>query len=70
MKMNNEDDNKTDQLISELGRHLKATLPDNCVSAKIFFNSQGFEFEYTARTPDELKRDGISMRNLRGDFIV
>ena len=44
MKLNDENDNNTDVLIGELEQHLKATLPDNCVVAKLFFNSQGFEF--------------------------
>ena len=69
MKMNTENDNKTDELIAALEQHLKATLPESCVSAQVFFNSHGFEFEYTTRSAESLKAEGISMRNLRGDFI-
>jgi hypothetical protein len=69
MKMNDENDNKTDKLIAELERHLRDVLPIDCVSAQVFFDSTGFEFEYTTRSAVSLKADGISMRNLRGDFI-
>lgn len=39
------------------------------VSVCIFVNSQGCEISYTLRSPESLKRDGISMRNIKGDFI-
>lgn len=40
-----------------------------CVGVSVFFNNVGYEVEYMTRTPDSLQRDGISMRNLRGDWI-
>jgi hypothetical protein len=69
MKMNNENDNKTDALMKELEDHFKATLPANCVAVRIFFNSQGYDLEYETRTAESLRSAGISMRNLRGEFI-
>ena len=33
------------------------------------FNSEGYDLTEEIRLPQDLKREGISMRNLRGDFI-
>lgn len=43
--------------------------PEDCTSCNIFINCQGTNVEYSRRTAESLKKDGISMRNLRGDFI-
>ena len=60
------------ELIEAL-KHLRDILQEetaeHCVGVNVFFNSQGYELEYRTRSPDSLKRDGISMRNMRGDFI-
>lgn len=36
---------------------------------KIFITSEGYEIDETHRTAEGLKRDGISMRNVFGQFI-
>jgi hypothetical protein len=42
---------------------------DECTTMTVFFNCEGYEISYNHRTADDLKNDGISMRNVRGDFI-
>lgn len=41
----------------------------HCVGVRVFVNHEGYEIEYLMRDPDALRRDGISMRNLRGDWV-
>ncbi len=55
--------------IGELQRLLIENCSDETVSVRIFFNCEGFQTEHTTRTPESLKRDEISMRNLKGEFI-
>ncbi len=63
--------------MSELLAHALANLrvvlqqeaSDNCVGVTVFFNNEGCEIGYMARTPSSLQREGISMRNLRGDWV-
>lgn len=40
------------------------------VSVNIFINSQGPTIEINQRSPESLKSDGISMQNLRREFIT
>lgn len=55
--------------IESLHDLLKTELGDHAVSAEVFINSSEYSFTYKTRTPDSLDRDGISMRNLSGEFI-
>lgn len=48
---------------------LKRDLPFNAVSACVFINSEGVRFSYKTKSSDQLKRSGISMRNINGEFI-
>jgi len=57
------------EAIKRLHDELKLNSVDNCVSFSVFFNCEGYSFEETIRTGEELKKSGISMRNLRGHFI-
>lgn len=41
----------------------------HCVAVTLFFNCEGYEMNRTLRSPSSLKREGISMRNLKGEFI-
>ena len=69
MKMNNESDNKTDSLIKQLEDHLKETLPDDCIRVSLYITATGHELVHETRTAESLKKAGVSMRNLRGEFI-
>lgn len=57
------------QALKNLRDILQAESHEHCTSVSVFFNCQGYKIEHNTRTPGGLKRDGISMRNLRGDFI-
>lgn len=54
-------------------KHLRDVLQEesheHCVAVNVFFNSQGYEIEYRTRTPVSLRRDGVTMRNLRGEWV-
>lgn len=60
---------KNDELraVAEKARKLA---PRECVSMTIHITSEGTRLEGDFRTPDDLKRSGISMRNLRGEWIT
>ena len=60
---------KLAQAINALRDVLTEESHEHCTTVSVFFNCQGYSIEYKTRTPKSLKRDGISMRNLRGDFI-
>lgn len=55
--------------IKQLRDVLQNESHEHCVSVSVFFNSEGYEIQYNTRTPSSLLRDGISMRNIKGDFI-
>lgn len=56
-------------MITKVADILANQAGEECVSANIFFSAQGFNIEYQFRSKESLKRDGISMRNLSGEFI-
>ena len=55
--------------INALVAALRREAPDQIVTFRLFVNCEESEVTTTARTPDQLNASGISMRNLRGDFI-
>lgn len=55
--------------IDELRELLRAEMPEITTRVEIVFTAQSCNIQITDRTAEELKRDGISMRNLKGDFI-
>lgn len=48
---------------------LRSEAHPHCVGVNVFFNSNGYKLEYRMRTPGSLERDGISMRNIRGEWV-
>lgn len=58
-----------DHAIEALMQSLKDYAPKETVSFQFFMNSEGCEIITQSKTPDQLKSAGISMRNLRGEFI-
>lgn len=60
---------KIDQKLAELKELLCDELSDTTTYVEIFINSQGINVNTTQRTPEELKRDGVSMRNIKGEWI-
>ena len=57
------------QALKQLRDVLQVEAHEHCVAVRVFFNSRGYEIEYQTRTPGSLQRDGISMRNLRGEWV-
>jgi hypothetical protein len=55
--------------IEELHAALKEHTPNTTVGFKLFINSQECEVTWRTRTPEQLRQDGITMRNIRGDWI-
>ncbi len=39
------------------------------VSFDLFVNCYGYNIRINSRTPEDLKRQGISVKNLKGEFI-
>lgn len=58
------------KLVEELVRHLRYSARGTTVSFSLVVNCEGFSVETSDRTPEDLKASGISMRNLRGEFIT
>jgi hypothetical protein len=48
---------------------LQDEVPAHCVEVTVHFNHEGCNISYTLRSPGSLRRDGISMRNLCGDWV-
>ena len=55
--------------LNELQRAMINSCSARTTSVKIFINCEGYHIEISERIPEGLKRDGISMRNIAGDFI-
>ena len=53
-------------LIDELTRRIGTPIT---TSINIFINSDGYEITETNRSPESLKSDGISMRNVLREYI-
>lgn len=58
------------ELVEGLVRHLRYSARGTTVSFSLFVNCEGSSVEIRDRTPEDLKASGISMRNLRGEFIT
>jgi len=48
---------------------LREESPEQMTTFRLFVNCEELVIETSERTPAQLKTAGISMRNLRGDFI-
>jgi len=64
--MNNEIQAK----INELNEALRKHAPSGMTTFRLFVNCEEVNVETTTRTPDQLKEDGISMRNIAGNWIA
>lgn len=56
-------------LINLLVDAIRKETSDKTVSFRLFVNSQEVVTEFSERFPEQLKEEGISMKNLRGEFI-
>lgn len=59
--------------LTEALRHLMAVLQEECnphtVAVELFISAEGCKITYKLRSPESLKRSGISMRNIAVDYI-
>ncbi len=61
--------NKIQQAIDNLEKAVREHSADTVVTFSLFVNCEGREVVIKNRTPSQLKAQGISMRNLAGNFI-
>jgi hypothetical protein len=62
----------TPEILKEIDRLyqlVKEAAPENAVAVSVFMNSEGVEMEVRTRSPESLKRSGVAMRNLSGDWV-
>ena len=57
------------EAVEELHKVLKEECGKHAVSATVFISHAEYEFKVSTRTPDSLDIQGISMRNLIGEWI-
>ena len=55
--------------LREFAEDVKKYAPPDVVAVEIFINAEGHDITIKTRTADDLKKAGISMRNLAGEFI-
>jgi hypothetical protein len=55
--------------LNELAEILKKDMPKETTSVTIFINCEELRFETSQRMPEQLKQQGISMKNIAGDWI-
>ena len=55
--------------IEELRLVLEQELPSSAVSFEVAFTGTGTHQRIEHKQPEQLKRQSISMRNVKGDFI-
>ena len=55
--------------IAYLLEAVKTDMSSNTTSVTIFINCEGAHFESRIKTPEQLKKSGISMRNISGEWI-
>ena len=60
---------KITNAIEALVTALREESPEQMTTFNLFVNSEEFAIKTSQRMPAQLKAAGISMRNLRGDFI-
>ena len=60
---------KIEQKLKELRDLCVFGASNETASVSFFLNSEGWNTEIQKRSADSLKRDGISMRNIKGEWI-
>jgi len=59
-----------EELIDDFIKKLREKSSSTVTSVQIFVDGSNSEIVIKKRTPEELRRDGVSMRNLKGEWIV
>ncbi len=68
-KMNENECKSHQQAAIEGLLRLKLAAPEHCVAIRLSLTSQGYELSYEVRSPDELRKTNISMRDVHGNWI-
>jgi hypothetical protein len=58
-----------EEKLQELHEVLKLYMPKETTSVNIFINCEELRFETFQRLPEQLKSQGVSMKNIAGDWI-
>ena len=58
-----------EELINDFIKKLREKSSSTVTSVQIFVNGSGSEIVINKRTPEELRRNGVSVRNLKGEWI-
>lgn len=61
--------NRIEKLMTELYKAVKEESSKDVVEFEFFMNCEGYNYSVQTRTPEELENAGISMRNVKGEFI-
>lgn len=59
-----------EELIDDFIKKLREKSSSTVTSVQIFVGRSNSEIVIKKMTPEELRRDGVSMRNLKGEWIV
>lgn len=57
------------QKLEELSFLIKRDMPKETTSVTVFFNFHEMRVSFSQKTPEQLKKQGISMRNVAGEWI-
>ena len=60
---------RLENALAELQEAVKESSYDTTTSFQVFITAQSCEVTINNRSPESLRNDGISMRNIRGEFI-
>jgi hypothetical protein len=60
---------KVQDAIEQLHEVLKEECGSNVTACNVFISSHEYRYEVDTKSPAQLKSDGISMRNIRGEWI-
>lgn len=59
-----------EELIDDFIKKLREKSSSTVTSVQIFVSGSNSEIVINKRTPEELRRNDVSMRNLKGEWIV
>lgn len=62
--------NEIQNAIDELVKTVKNSADKNVVACKIFISFGDLEIKFIKKDPAALKTNNISMRNLRGEWVI
>lgn len=58
------------EILLELVDAVRDQCEDNCIAFELFVNYESYTFQFKNTKAGSLKSRGISMRNLKGKYIV